>query len=117
MNLRSILRRRSNSPTNYSLSTPQENLLLAVLAGATLKSHRDVDGAKEYRLHPLDGDAVGVPGNVVRSLEEMGYLLSNQKFPAASLILSQNGRRLAQEAREASGSKPQPVKPVSAPPR
>ena len=79
---------------------------MAVLAGATLKSHRDVDGGKEYRLHPLDGDAVGVPGRVVRSLEERGYLLSNQKFPASSLILSLSGRHAAQEAREATGSKP-----------
>ncbi|MDE0429322.1 MAG: hypothetical protein OXH98_06085 [Caldilineaceae bacterium] len=113
MNLRSILRRRSNSPTHYSLSAPQENLLLAVLSGATLKSHRDVDGTKEYRLHPLDGDSVDVPEQIVRSLEERGLLLSNQKFPAASLILSQSGRRFAQEAREAAGSKPRAVESAS----
>ena len=101
MNLRSILRRRSNSPIRKSLSAPQMQILLAVLAGATLKSHRDVDGGKEYRLHPLNGDAFDVQGQVVRSLEERGYLLSNQKFPAATLILSQNGRRVAQDAQDA----------------
>jgi hypothetical protein len=101
MNLRSILRRRPNAPTRNSLTAPQEHLLLAVLSGATLKSHRDVDGGKEYRLHSLNGDALDVQGQVVRSLEARGYLLSNQKFPAATLILSQSGRRAAQEAQDA----------------
>ncbi len=115
MKLRSILHRRSNSPTRNSLSAPQEHLLLAVLSGAALKSHRDIDGRKEYRLHPLDGDAVNVPGQVVRALEERGHLLSNQKFPAATLILSQSGRRLAQEARDSALSKTQPANPAVTP--
>ena len=114
MNLRSILRRRANAPTRNSLSALQERLLLAVLSGATLKSHRDVDGGKEYRLHPLNGELSIVPGQVVRSLEERGYLLSNQKFPAATLILSQSGRRVAQEAAR---SKLQPVNPAATPRR
>lgn len=117
MNLSTLLRRRSNSPTYNSLSPPQKNLLLAVLAGAALKSHRDLDGGKEYRLHPLNGVAVNVSGQVVRSLEARGLLLSNQKFPAATLILSQIGRRLAQEEQSAARSKPQPVNPAQPPPR
>jgi len=115
MNLRSILRHRPNSPTRNSLTAPQEDLLLAVLAGATLKSHRDVDGAKEYRLHPLDGESIDVPGQIVRSLEERGLLLSNQKFPAATLILSQSGRRFVQEARDAVGSKSRAVNAAARP--
>ncbi len=114
MNLRSILRRRANAPTRNSLSALQEHLLLAVLSGATLKSHRDVDGGKEYRLHPLNGEVSIVPGQVVRSLEDRGFLLSNQKFPAATLILSQSGRRVAQEAAH---SKLQPVNPAATPRR
>ena len=115
MNLRSILRRRANAPTRNSLSALQEHLLLAVLSGATLKSHRDVDGGKEYRLHPLNGELSIVPGQVVRSLEDRGFLLSNQKFPAATLILSQSGRRQAQDLHNAAHSKPQPVNPPAAP--
>ena len=71
----------------------QKQVLRSLLHGATLKSHRYLDGAKEYRLHPLCGDATQVPENEVQGLEERGLLLSNHKFPAATLYLSQHGRR------------------------
>ena len=93
--LRAFSRRLGyNSPAS-ALSPSQTRILDALLHGATLKSHRYLDGNKDYRLHPLEGDAILVPWQDVRQLEEKGLLLSNQKFPAATLILSKQGRRMA----------------------
>lgn len=76
------------------LSPVQKQILRSLLDGATLKSHRYLDGGKEYVLHPLCGDATQVPLQEVQGLEEQGLLLSNHKFPAATLYLSQPGRRV-----------------------
>ena len=83
---------RPPSPQN-ELSPTQKNILCSLLNGATLKSHRYLDGGKEYRLHPLCGDASQVPAKEVQELEDRGLLLSNHKFPAATLYLSQYRRR------------------------
>ena len=83
---------RPQSPQR-GLSPVQKQILRSLLHGATLKSHRYLDGAKEYRLHPLCGDATPVSVQEVRGLEERGLLLSNHKFPAATLYLSQQGRK------------------------
>jgi len=76
------------------LSHVQKQILRSLLDGATLKSHRYLDGGKEYVLHPLYGDATQVPLQEVQGLEEQGLLLSNHKFPATTLYLSQQGRRV-----------------------
>lgn len=90
------------------LSPTQKQILQALLGGATLKSHRYLDGGKEYRLHPLSGDAARVAAQDVHRLEVMGLLLSNHKFPATTLFLSQRGRRAAMAAQKDSGSHPNP---------
>lgn len=77
-----------------TLSPSQVRLLQALQSGATLKSHRYLDGRKEYLLHPLHplyGEAVQVPSRDVRRLEELDLLLSNHKFPSTTLFLSQRG--------------------------
>ena len=106
MNLPAIFRRRSFVTESTPLSAPQTHLLLALLAGATLKSHRYLDGGKEYRLHPLNGEPTPVLAQVVQTLAELGFLLSNQKFPAATLLLTERGRRAAQAAHDAAESPP-----------
>ena len=73
------------------LSSSQARLLQALLSGGTLKSHRYLDGRKEYLLHPLSGEALQVPFRDVRRLEELDLLLSNHKFPSTTLFLSQRG--------------------------
>ncbi|MDE0198539.1 MAG: hypothetical protein OXK78_10110 [Caldilineaceae bacterium] len=83
---------RHSSPQR-GLTTAQKQILRSLLDGATLKSHRYLDGAKEYRLHPLCGDATQVPVPEVQGLEERGLLLSNHKFPTATLYLSKHGRQ------------------------
>ena len=98
-----IFRRQSPALalTYPSFSAQQTNVLQALLCGDTLKSHRYFDGGKEFLLHRLNGDATSVSAQVVRSLEENGCLHSNQKFPAATLMLTERGRQAAQEVKDA----------------
>ncbi len=56
--------------------------------GATLKAHRDLDGAKAHLLHPLHGEPVPVPAPLVESLRDLGLIQSNHKFPAATYVLT-----------------------------
>lgn len=77
----------------------QRRILQALLSGCHLKVHRTVDGAKEYRLHGSTADGVPAaevlaPGPV-EALERRGYLQSNLKFPAASLLLTERGVQAA----------------------
>jgi hypothetical protein len=112
--LRAIFRLQTLPTPHNAISPSQTRLLDALLRGDTLKSHRYLDGGKEYRLHPLNGEAVSVPDEDVRPLVDRGLLLSNQKFPAATLILSDRGRRVAAKAKEAAAT-PHPA-PVPADP-
>ena len=80
-------------PPKRGLTTTQKHILRSLLDGATLKSHRYLDGEKEFRLHPLCGNATQVPLQEVRGLVERDLLLSNHKFPVATLYLSQHGRQ------------------------
>ena len=98
--LRAIFRLQTLPTPHNAISPSQTRLLHALLRGDTLKSHRYLDGGKEYRLHPLDGEPTPVAAQDVRSLEEKDLLLSNQKFPAATLSLSERGRRAAEDAEE-----------------
>lgn len=101
--LLSTLRPHTYRSPRSALSPTQTLLLNALLQGGTLKSHRYLDGSKEYRLHPLNGETSLVAMQDVRPLEDRGLLLSNHKFPAATLFLSQCGRRAAGEALDAAG--------------
>ena len=66
-------------------------ILRALLAGATLKAHRTLDGAKTYTLHPLDGPDEIVDRAAVESLKRHGLIRSNLKFPAATYVLTEEG--------------------------
>lgn len=98
--------RLAHTSPQKGLSFSQMRILRALLQGNTLKSHRYLDGRKEYRLHPLSGEATLVPAQDVRPLEEQALILSNHKFPAATLSLSQQGHRAAVNAKEATGTPP-----------
>jgi hypothetical protein len=84
------------------LNGEQRRILQALQSGCHLKVHRDLDGAKVYRLHcPAASTAAGVnaaeevaAGNV-EALERRGYLQSNLKFPAAMLLLTERGLQAA----------------------
>ena len=87
-------------------SPTQKRILQSLLDGATLKSHRYLDGSKEYRLHPLGGESTRVPEQDVHGLVDFGLLSSNHKFPASSLFLSQRGRRTAFDGNQETGTSP-----------
>ena len=84
------------------LNGEQRRILRALQSGCHLKVHRDLDGAKVYRLHcPACGEDGGedaaelVAAGSVDALERHGYLQSNLKFPAATLLLTERGRQAA----------------------
>ena len=63
-----------------ALTREQARLLSAILAGWTLKAHRDLEGRKIYRLHPLEGEPEVVPPALVQRLVARGLLDSNKKL-------------------------------------
>lgn len=72
-----------------------ERQLLEVMAeGATLKSHRDVEGHKVYLLHRLEtGSPRPISSTIVETLYRQGLIESNQKFPAATYLLTDKGKK------------------------
>lgn len=70
-------------------------MLAALVNGAALKAHRYLDGQKIYKLHPLNGPAQVVSRAAVDSLKRHGLIHSNQKFPAATYLLTGKGRNAA----------------------
>jgi hypothetical protein len=80
------------------LSKRQKDVLHLVQTGWTLKSHRYLDGEKIYRLHSLSGEVMDLPDRVVEPLIERGLFQSNQKFPAATLLLTPQGRVMAAQS-------------------
>jgi hypothetical protein len=74
------------------LTPAQVELLQAIANGLTLKSHRDLEGHKEYRLHALDGQSILVSWEDVAALQSTGLIDSNKKLPAATYWLTNSGR-------------------------
>jgi hypothetical protein len=73
----------------------ERQILQALIEGCTLKAHRYLDGQKLYRLHPLNGPPETVGKAVVDSLKRRRLIDSNKKFPAATYLLTEQGRRMA----------------------
>ncbi len=76
------------------LTPAQVELLQAIGTGLTLKSHRDLEGHKEYRLHALDGQSTCLAWEDVATLQSAGLIDSNKKFPVATYWLTDRGRAL-----------------------
>jgi hypothetical protein len=92
------------------LSSEAEELISRLAEGRTLKSHRYLDGRKEYRLHPLGaGQAIAVAGETVRQLQQKRLIHSNMKFPAATYLLTERGQVMASKL----GAGSQEVKPLT----
>jgi hypothetical protein len=73
----------------------QSRVLRALLRGHALKSHRYLDGRKMFKLHPLQGPPTLVRRITVDALRRRGMIESNKKFPAATFLLTDEGRRVA----------------------
>lgn len=89
------------------LSKAQAEVLRALVKGCLLKSHRYLDGTKSYSLHPLDGPPQAVRRTTIAALKARGLIHSNQKFPAATYLLTDKGKALALTLHES------PLPPVS----
>lgn len=75
-----------------------ERVLRALADGLVLKAHRTLDGEKTYRIHALDGIALEVVDNkTMGDLKIWKLIDSNKKFPAASYLLTDKGRRIAKK--------------------
>jgi len=72
-------------------------VLLAIAEGHTLKAHRDIDGAKVFRLHALDGTVEIIDPAIVDDLVEQRLIDSNKKFPAATFWLTEKGKVIVAE--------------------
>ena len=88
------------------LGATHRQVLLALADGCTLKAHRYVDGAKVFRLHPLDGPAETVSAVVVDYLFERRLIDSNKKFPAATYWLTEDGKKIVAHLRQARATAP-----------
>jgi hypothetical protein len=88
------------------LSKEALQILHAMQMGWTLKSHRYLDGTKVYRMHSLGGEILEVRDADVAGLLRRGLLHSNQKFPAATFLLSDCGERFLRRSGLASHSLP-----------
>jgi hypothetical protein len=99
-----------------ALNPAEEEVLLALGVGWTLKSHRDLDGRKEYRLHPLprvDRDSRVVGAEIVEDLREQALIDSNKKFPAATYLLTGRGKELARRLLAERGDAPEGEGPLA----
>lgn len=78
------------------LSEAERHVLLGLAAGWVLKSHRELDGAKQYVLHPIDEqEPQPVSWETMDRLREAGLIDSNKKFPAATYLLTDQGKEVA----------------------
>lgn len=85
------------------LSTAEKELLTAVARGDTLKSHRHLDGQKEYKRWPANPDEppTAVSYELVQTLLDKKLITTNQKFPAATFLLTTAGKELVGQWDEA----------------
>ncbi|HLB48108.1 MAG TPA: hypothetical protein VJL59_13965 [Anaerolineales bacterium] len=82
------------------LTATQQRLLRAIASGHFLKAHRDIEGGKVYRLHPLQGEPEIVNSDDVQHLCDEGLIDSNKKFPAATFWLTEKGKVAAAQTTE-----------------
>lgn len=64
------------------------SILAAMANGWQLKSHRDIDGNKEFRLHSTQKEYLKVKASIVQELRRKGFIDSNKKFPVSTFWLT-----------------------------
>lgn len=96
------------------LSASEKAVLSALAAGWTLKSHRYLDGRKEYRLHPLaEGEVQAVSWETMERLRERALIDSNKKFPAATYLLTDRGKAVVAQLPGQQGREPEQGNPLT----
>ena len=76
------------------LSQTQQAVLEAMLRGELLRSHRDIDGHKVFRLHQTGSQSYPVSPDDVHKLRAAGLIDSNKKFPVATFWLTEAANKL-----------------------
>ncbi|MCX6045080.1 MAG: hypothetical protein NT075_08200 [Chloroflexi bacterium] len=78
------------------LSTEHMHIIRELARGSRLQDHRNLEGDKVYKLHPLDtAPAEIIDAAVVGALKRQQLIASNMKFPAATYLLTDKGMELA----------------------
>ncbi len=78
------------------LSTQQAQIIAELARGSRLQDHRNLDGDKVYKLHPLGAaPAEIIDAALVADLKRQHLIASNMKFPAATYLLTDKGLELA----------------------
>jgi hypothetical protein len=78
------------------LGKAEQQVLCALISGQHLKSHRTLDGQKQYALHDAANlHATPVEAAVVNRLRDRGLIVGNMKFPAATYLLTPPGADVA----------------------
>lgn len=77
------------------LSNQEKTILVQMIVGWSLKSHRDIEGNKQFILHSLAGEKRDVDGETVHKLRRKRFIETNHKFPAATFLLTEKGRKAA----------------------
>jgi hypothetical protein len=91
------------------LGRQEKEVLRALVSGYQLKSHRYLDGQKIYTLHDTATDATRpVRVTTVDRLRDLGLIVGNMKFPAATYMLTIEGERVA------ASLTPSPLRPILA---
>ncbi|CAN5375208.1 hypothetical protein BH10CHL1_BH10CHL1_15520 [soil metagenome] len=78
------------------LSVEHLRIIGELARGSRLKDHRNLDGDKVYKLHPLGAASVEIiDANLVTDLKRQQLIASNMKFPAATYLLTDKGLELS----------------------
>lgn len=78
----------------WRLNSADFDLIAQLNDGFTLKSHRYLNGEKRYELTSPQGEAVEVEWKQVQKLLKLKIITTNQKFPAATFLLTRLGQSL-----------------------
>ena len=88
----------------WRLHSADYDLIKQLAEGYTLKSHRFLDGTKNYKLYAPDGGERPIDWEQVQRLLEFKIISTNQKFPAATFLLTSKGQQLANAKTRGVGS-------------
>lgn len=79
----------------WRLNATDFDLIRKLSDGYTLKSHRYLDGVKHYSLYSPDGGSTDLNWTQVQKLLKLKIITTNQKFPAATFLLTNLGQTVA----------------------
>ncbi len=63
--------------------------------GCALRSQRQIDGVKRFKLYLPDGSTLTIRFTTIGVLERERLIYSNHKFPAAAYTLTDRGKEVA----------------------